>query len=79
MLTIQIKDKDQYGRSVALVYLDKLNVNYEMIINGYAWNYKKYSKDLNFENAEKIAKNKKVGLWKSISPIEPWIFRKNRL
>lgn len=49
-----------------------------MIINGYAWNYKKYSKDLNFENAEKIAKNKKVGLWKSISPIEPWVFRKKR-
>ena len=78
-VNIEIKDKDQYGRSVALVYLDKLNVNYEMIINGYAWNYKKYSKDFNFENAEKIAKNKKVGLWKSISPIEPWIFRKNRL
>ena len=46
-----------------------------MVLNGYAWAYKQYSKD--YIQQERIAKAKKLGFWQEPNPIKPSIFTKH--
>jgi|SRR5690606_4867333 len=74
-----VKDKDRYGRIVALAYTQNgKSVNLEMIRRGYAWNYDKYSKDKTFIRAEKKARRAKKGLWADAHPQAPWKWRKEK-
>lgn len=68
--------KDKYQRTIAKVFLDGEDVNKFMVKNGYAWAFKKYSKE--YENDEAYARNAKLGLWQEDSPTPPWEFRKKR-
>jgi micrococcal nuclease len=68
--------KDRYGRILGDIYLlDGVFVNKEIIQEGFAWHYKKYSSDTIFSNLEKSAREKRIGIW-SGNPIPPWDFRK---
>ena len=73
---VQVKEKDRYGRNIGTVFLEKKNINLEMVNAGLAWHYKKYSKDKTFAAAETEAKKKKAGLWIDDNPTPPWEFRK---
>lgn len=78
---VDIKNKDRYGRSVALVYLDSLSVNESMIENGYAWVYIQYCKEpylTKWLRLQAIVKQQKRGLWSGYDYIAPWEFRKMR-
>lgn len=76
---IEVKDKDQYGRVVGIVYYDKMNINLYMLETGNAWWYKQYSKhNIEFKIAEEKAKLEKLGLWKEKNPTPPWIYRKEK-
>lgn len=76
---IEIKNKDQYGRIVGVVYYDKININLYMLETGNAWWYKQYSKhNIEFKIAEEKAKSEKIGLWKEKNPTPPWIYRKEK-
>lgn len=76
---IEVKDKDQYGRVVGIVYYDKMNINLYMLETGNAWWYKQYSKhNIEFKTAEEKAKLEKLGLWKEKNPTPPWIYRKEK-
>lgn len=76
---IEVKDKDQYGRVVGIVYYDKKNINLYMLETGNAWWYKQYSKhNIEFKTAEEKAKLEKLGLWKEKNPTPPWIYRKEK-
>ena len=71
------KSKD-FWQSLLLVKewkLKKSDINEQMVLNGYAWAYKQYSKD--YIQQERIAKAKKLGFWQEPNPIEPSIFRKH--
>lgn len=68
--------KDRYGRTIATVVLDDRNINLEMVKDGFAWQYKQYSKSKEFEEAEKEARDNKIGLWVDADPVPPWEFRK---
>lgn len=72
---IKEKGKDRYKRVLGVVFLNKSDINEQMVLNGYAWAYKQYSKD--YIQQERIAKAKKLGLWQEPNPIEPSIFRKH--
>ncbi|WP_297407397.1 thermonuclease family protein [uncultured Cetobacterium sp.] len=77
-VTVHIKDKDQYGRVVGIVYLSDKNINLYMLKSGNAWWYKRYAKnEYKFRLAVKEAQKKDLGLWKEKNPTPPWIFRKN--
>ena len=52
------------------------NINLEMVKSGYAWHYKKYSKDSALALAEINARADRIGLWADPNPIEPWNWRK---
>ncbi len=68
------KDKDRYGRLIAVCFSGKININATMVREGWAIAYRYYSKD--YVNEEEIAKAKKKGIWQG-SFIEPYIWRKN--
>jgi endonuclease YncB( thermonuclease family) len=77
-VTLQIHDKDKYGRILADVLLaDGTNVNQELVKEGWCWWYVKYApEDTKLENLETEAREARKGLWIDASPIPPWEFRK---
>ena len=73
-VVVEWKDKDTYGRTLGKVRQGSLDVNLQMVKDGLAWHYKKYSKSAELSGAE--AKAGKKGLWADPSPMPPWDFRK---
>ncbi|WPU97351.1 thermonuclease family protein [Mucilaginibacter sp. cycad4] len=72
-------EHDRYGRTVAQVVLtDGTNVNYALVKNGYAWQYKAYSKSTELAVLEQQARENKLGLWQDANPTPPWDFRREK-
>ncbi|WP_421805750.1 thermonuclease family protein [Flagellimonas sp.] len=70
------KGQDRYGRTIGFIlYGDGLNLSHELLKNGYAWHYKRYSTDKDMEALEEFARQKKLGLWVDAAPIPPWEWR----
>jgi endonuclease YncB( thermonuclease family) len=70
------RDKDAYGRLLGLVKVAGHNVNLEMVSEGWAWHFVRYSKAKAFAAAEVKAREEQVGLWAGDEPIAPWDWRK---
>ncbi|RYE21487.1 MAG: nuclease [Sphingobacteriales bacterium] len=74
-----VDSRDRYGRTVAtILFDDNKNLNYELVKNGYAWEYKTYSKDPELGRLEQYARTNRLGLWQDANPVEPWNFRKHK-
>ena len=68
---------DRYNRIIAEVILeDGVNLNQELIKNGIAWHFKKYSSSTKYAQLEENARKLKIGIWSNPNPIEPWNWRK---
>jgi micrococcal nuclease len=69
--------QDRYGRTVGQIELaDGTNVNYALVKNGYAWQYRAYSKSMELAELELKARQGRLGLWRDTNPTPPWDFRK---
>lgn len=66
--------KDRYKRTLGIIRYKDQDINAQMVLNGYAWAYVKYSKI--YVDQEKLAREKKRGLWQSSDPTPPWQWRK---
>jgi endonuclease YncB( thermonuclease family) len=77
-VSLEQRDKDRYGRVVAVVYSNGLNVNEEMLRRGMVWHYKEYDKTEAWAELEQKARSNKTGLWQQPSPTPPWQFRKEK-
>ena len=78
-LSVEVKNKDRYGRTVAIIYANGKNVNEEMVKTGNAWWYQEYAKkDMQFEEYQKNAKQKKLGIFSRKGYTEPWNYRKEK-
>ena len=77
---IQVDDSgsDRYGRIVATVYVDRKNINLEMVRSGGAWVYRQYNSQPEFVAAEDAAKQRKVGLWATPRPMKPEEWRQRK-
>lgn len=73
---VEWSKKDRYGRAIGDVYLGGRYINKEMVEEGWAWHYTKYSHSKEMAKAEKYARSNKLGLWIDAHPIPPWEFRK---
>lgn len=74
---LEIKDTDQYGRKVAVVWMGKKNINLQMVKEGLAWHYAYFAPDAkDLAAAEKAARKARKGLWQDKNPINPYDFRK---
>jgi len=68
---------DRNRRLIAEVILpDGSNMNKEMVKNGLAWHFKKYSKNDEYAQLEIKARMNKIGLWSEPNPVPPWYWRK---
>lgn len=71
--------KDRNKRLLAEIILSNgKNLNKELVKNGFAWHYKRYSKDNSYDDLEKQARKLKLGLWNDKIPTSPWEWRKSR-
>ncbi|CAM8910308.1 unnamed protein product [Rhodiola kirilowii] len=77
-LRVFVYDVDRYGRSVGDVYSNGIFVQEAMLKKGMAWHYAAYDKRPELANWELSARAKRVGLWASKNPQEPWEYRKNK-
>jgi endonuclease YncB( thermonuclease family) len=68
--------KDRWGRLIAVIKINESNLNKELVKNGLAMHFKKYSKDQSYDIIEIRAKKNKIGMWSQPKVIAPWIFRK---
>ncbi len=75
-VVVEWSNKGRYGRIIGTVYLDERNINQDMIRDGFAWWYRKYSKDNNLSELETNARQRNRGLWTAKHPIPPWQYRK---
>lgn len=66
---------DKYGRTIGDIYLDDRWINKEMVEEGWAWHYLKYSDSPDLAVAEQEARSSKAGLWRDSDPVPPWDFR----
>ena len=79
IVTVETKTKDRYGRTIGVVILPNgESLNQLLIRNGYAWHYKKYSKDEMLAELENEARINKLGLWQGKNPIAPWAWRRGK-
>ena len=69
---------DRYGRVVGRVFVGGTDVNRELVAQGFAWVYRKYSDDAELLELEAEAKQKGLGLWAEPNPIPPWEWRRGR-
>lgn len=74
---VTIHTKDKYGRYVGVVVCQGYNANQSLVANGYAWHYKKYSNDDEYDVLERAARRVGAGLW-ATNAVAPWDFRATR-
>ena len=73
---VEVRDVDQYGRLVARVYVDELDLSLALVEQGLAWHFTRYSDDQPLAEAERAARAAGVGLWRAPNPVPPWEFRR---
>lgn len=75
-VTVEVLNVDKFGRAVAMVRKDLLEVNTEMVRSGAAWHYRQYaSGEKDLAAAQQEAQNARAGLWQQPEPLPPWQFR----
>jgi endonuclease YncB( thermonuclease family) len=72
------KSLDRYGRPIAQVSVDGLDVNAEQVRRGFAWVFRRYSSDAALIALEARAKSTGLGLWADPHPVAPWEWRAAR-
>lgn len=79
-VTLNVVDRDRYGRSVAEIYKENNLVNLWMVQEGRAIVYPKYLQNCptnagRLQQAESQAKQRRLGFWSQSQPINPWDWR----
>ncbi|WP_298040031.1 thermonuclease family protein [uncultured Campylobacter sp.] len=74
VVEVEPNGKDRYKRTLGIIHHKGQDINAQMVLNGYAWVYVKYSRI--YVDQEKTAREKKLGLWQSSDPTPPWQLRK---
>lgn len=72
---VMVQSKDRYRRYIATVYYGRKCLNEELLSHGFAWHFRKYSKDAHLQHLEDQARRKKRGLWVDKKPVPPWEWR----
>ena len=75
---------DRWGRQICKVTVNGVDIGLEQVKDGMAWWYRKYAKEQAaedqpiYENAELMAKLRRLGLWGDTNPMPPWDFRREK-
>jgi endonuclease YncB( thermonuclease family) len=74
-VTVRNDGRDKWGRTLGWIEIEGQNVNRQMVADGLAWHYKRYSKDARLAAAEREARAAGRGLWADKAPVSPWDWR----
>lgn len=76
-VAVLVTGHDQYGRALAHVRVDDVDVNVEMVRLGAAWVYRRYSEDAGLLALEAEAREARRGLWAlpKAEQLAPWDWR----
>ena len=74
VVEVEENGKDRYKRIIGTIYLNGADINAQMVANGYAWAYRKFSKK--YTAQESKAKKQRLGLWRDKEPTPPWEWRR---
>lgn len=74
-VTVKKTGDDRYGRTLGVVMADGRDINLWMVESGWAWHFKRYSKDERLAAAELRAREARIGLWAGENIIAPWEYR----
>ncbi len=80
LVEVDALDVDRYGRTVARVFVDGVEVAPELIQAGLAWVYTRYCKlpvCEDWERFQEEARGAGVGLWSEGNQVAPWEWRKH--
>ena len=78
-VTVRVSGHDRYRRIVGEVILpDGRSLNHELVRAGFAWWFRKYSRDLVLAHLEEEARERHRGLWADPVPEAPWTYRSHR-
>jgi endonuclease YncB( thermonuclease family) len=78
-VTVRATGRDRNGRLLGEVVLpDGRSLNQELVRAGYAWWFRKYSRDVRLARLEDEARAGRRGLWADQAPEAPWDFRGRR-
>jgi endonuclease YncB( thermonuclease family) len=69
------RDRDQYGRIVAVCFVAKADVNAVLVKEGLAWAYRRFSED--YVGLEDRARAARIGIWQGDAEA-PWDYRERR-
>jgi endonuclease YncB( thermonuclease family) len=76
---LRVVTRDDFGRTVALVFIGTRDVSAEMIAAGYGWAFRRYlgslEGDAHYCVLEYEAREARVGLWSSNRHGAPWVYR----
>lgn len=75
-VTVTSKRFDDYGRDVAKVTIDNIDVGGWMVQNGHAWSYHYRFNKGPYGAEEKAAERERLGLFADASAVEPKVFRR---
>lgn len=75
-INLDISGTDIYKRKLGRVYWKEKDINRLMVKSGHAWVYDQYVTDQTFYEDQNYARSRKLGLWESNDPIQPWEWRK---
>lgn len=74
-VTVDYTQSDRYGRLIGHVDLEGQDVNLAQVAKGLAWVYRQYTSDPALLQAERDARNHRLGLWQDQNPMAPWDYR----
>lgn len=69
---------DRYDRVVALVWVDGVLLNEELVRQGTAWVHDRYCDEgvcAGWHDLEGEARRGRIGLWRDAAPVAPWIWK----
>lgn len=70
---------DRNKRLIAEIFLvDGTNINKELVRNGLAWHFKKYSDNSEYARLEIEARRNQIGIWSESNAVAPWYWRKKQ-
>lgn len=78
-VTVRIVDVDAHKRLVGIVHREGRDINLAMVRGGFAWAYRRYLSSpyaSAYIDAERKAREEKLGLWIRDNPDPPWEFKR---
>lgn len=80
-VNVETRGRDDYGRTLGVVYVMGESINLRLVREGWAWAYRSHlgTDGPRLLAAEAEARRQRRGLWSDESPQAPWEFRHRKL